>query len=501
MNFLSPDMRRRNVYLLLSSLLIVLISSCTKLERTTLGGDLLPGGDRLATDTMELPVETTSFIENDSSYIRKTDQHLLGYINDPIFGTTTAAIYLQLLPTSYPFSYPVAKDSLFLDSCVLSLSFSGTYGDTNAVSKVNLYKITDAGFKPEKLYRVNEGVSFSTADLLGSAEFTAKKLRTGFKAAYKTDTVFNQLRIRVSNTFARDLLDQNNITTAFRTDSIFKEYLRGFAIIPDSTGSGNAINYFTLNALETRLNLYYRYTKRDGGTDTTVSRFTFVADTIRSANANKIHRNYSGSFAEPVLTSGLPSSLAYLQTGPGTAVKVKVPSLDTIRNKPYIIHRAEIVARQVYQGPPSVENFLVQPILHLSTYTADGKVASIPYDSLNYYINTNAIDLQRNVKYYNINTRYTGGDPSYFTNLSGNRVAEYKMNITRYIQYLVNGKTAPRDFKLTAPFFAEYSGGIAGVVSVNPFVTINPLAYGRVQLGGGSHPQYKMFVRIYYSKQ
>lgn len=496
MNFPSPDMSRRTLFLSISFLLLVFISSCTKIERTTLGGGLIPGSDRIFTDTMMLPVITTSFIEADTTIIGKNEQHIVGFLNDPMFGTTSASIYFQMMPTSYPFSYPVTKDSLFLDSCVLSLAYTGSHGDTNAISKINVYQITDPTFKSSRLYKLSEGVHFSTADLLGSAQFTAVNLRTGYKAAYKTDTIYNQLRVKLNNSFGQLLLEQDNVNGAFRNDSIFKAFFNGLAIIPDTTASGNVINYFTLTGAESRINLYYRYKKRDGtGNDTTVSRFTFVADTVRSANANKIYRNYTGSAAQSTLTSGQPSSLAYIQAGPGTAVRIKVPSLDTLKNKAYIIHRAELVARQVYQGPLAVENIFLQPDLHLFSYTSDGKVASIPYDSLHYFTNTLTLDAYRNVSLYTVNTTYTGGIPSYINDASNNRVAEYRMNITSYIQHLVMGKTDVRDFKLSAPYFAEFSGGISSASA------INPLAFGRVQLGGGSHPQYRMFVRIYYSKQ
>lgn len=490
MNFFSKDMRRRNLFL--SVLLLAFISGCTKLERTNLGGDLIPGSDRLITDTMELPVETTSFIETDTTSIGKSDQLVLGYINDPMFGTTTAAMYFQLLPISYPFSYPVSKDSMFLDSCVLSLAFTGNHGDTNALSRVNVYKITDLTFKANKLYKFNQSPSFSTADFLGTEQFTAVKLRNGYKAAYKTDTIYNQLRIKLNDAFGRLLLDQDNVIGALQNDSIFKVFLNGFALIPDSTTSGNSLNYFSMTGAETRLNLYYRYKKRDGtGNDTTVTRFNFVADTIRSANANKIHRNYTGSTAEPTITSGLPSSLAYIQTGPGTAVKIKISALDTIRNKPYLIHRAEIVARQIYQGPLAIENTLLQPTLHLYAYSSDGKNVTIPYDSANYYGLTYATGPLT----HTIETSYTGGIPSYFRDISSNLVAEYRMNITSYVQNLVTGKATVKDFKLTAPYLTTFSDGVPA--SSN----INPVAFGRVKLGGGSHPQYRMFVRIYYSKQ
>lgn len=139
-----------NRFSFLSILIIVVFAfnSCTKLDSTTLGGDLIPGSDRLATDTLMVPVTTTSFIENDTTIIDKSVQHVLGYLNDPMFGTTTAAMYFQMLPTIYPFSYPVGKDSLFLDSLVLSLSYNGAYGDTTASTTINAYRITDPNFKP-----------------------------------------------------------------------------------------------------------------------------------------------------------------------------------------------------------------------------------------------------------------------------------------------------------------------------------------------------------------
>lgn len=494
MNFLTPEMRSRSSFLFLPIFILIWISGCTKLERTTLGGDLLPGGDRLITDTIILPVQTTSFIEIDSSFIGKGDQHILGYINDPMFGTTTAAMFFQMLPTLYPFSFPVAKDSLFLDSCVLSLAFAGAYGDTNAVSKVNVYKITDPTFQSSTLYRLTQSPSFSTADFLGSASVTVPDIRRPYRAAYKPDSIFNQLRIRLDNSFGRLLLDQDNINGAFKNDTTFKNFLNGFAVVPDSTSSGNVINYFALNSETSRISLYYRVKNREGKDDTTVARFTFIADVIRSANANKVHRNYTGSTAEPVLTSNQPSNLVYIQAGPGTAARISIPGLDTMGNKPYIIHRAELVAQQVYQGPLSIENMFLPPFLHLYSYSSTNEVEPIPFDQQNYYASTFTLNLREDT-IFTINNGYTGGNASFVRDGANNLVAEYYMNMTSYVQNIVNGRATRRDFKLAAPYFANFSGK---KISSG---YINPLAYGRVQLGGGSHPTQKMYMRIYYSKQ
>jgi hypothetical protein len=506
MHCFSKEMLNRFSFLSILIIVVFAINSCTKLDSTTLGGDLIPGSDRLATDTLMVPVTTTSFIENDTTIIDKTVQHVLGYLNDPMFGTTTAAMYFQMLPTIYPFSYPVGKDSLFLDSLVLSLSYNGAYGDTTASTTINAYRITDPNFKPARRYRVSESVQFSPADFLGSTTVKPTQLRRGYKLAFKGDSVFNQLRIRLSDALGTALLKESTTTGFLRNDSAFKAYLNGIALVADSTTSGSVLNYFLLNHPNSRLNLYYRYRKTDGTLDTTGTVFTFVPDTIRSASANKIHRNYNGSTAQPVLLSSSPNALAYLQTAPGTAVTVKAPGINTVSGKNYIIHRAELVVRQVYAGPLSIENAFVQPNLHLYTVGADGKNAPIPFDSSSYFL-LSSFDFSRNVFLSNLNILYTGGEPSFFNDASGNKVAEYRMNITRYVQNISNGKTGLKDFKLAAPFIAEFKSSadlvynVSAAFSFNPLSSINPISYGRLQVGGGSHPQYPMFVRIYYSKQ
>jgi hypothetical protein len=499
-------MPTKNIIFFLS-FVFFLITGCTKLETTSLGGDLVPGSDRLVTDTMILPLSTTSFIDADSTLIGKTDQHLLGFINDPLFGTTTAAVYFSPLPSKYPL-YPKVKDSLVFDSVVLSLSFSGSYGDTNAISRVNVYKVADNNFNPFVNYNVNQGPTINPGSLLGSKSFASKDLRKPMPLAYKKDTVTNQLRIRLSDAFGIDLLNRtiDTVTFPLNPDSIFRSFLNGIAIVPDSVSSGNAVNYFALTDAVTAINLYYRVKKPTAGEfDTTLSKFIVSnipgngspGSARLSANANKIYRNYTGSIAEPFLNSPAPANLAFIETAPGTAVKIKIPNLDTLVGKQYIIHRAEIVARQIYSGPPLLEAILVQPDLHLFTYQSNGTVSAIPFDSLNYFFpRGNSDPFGRNIGFYQIETRYTGGEPSFFTNTSNNVVAEYRMNVTRFVQNIINGKTARRDFKLSAPYFGLYNGDTQSSVS-----EFNPLAYGRVQLGGGTHPQYPMHLRIYYSKQ
>lgn len=497
------------------SLLLFIISSCTRLDTTSLGGNLLPGSDSLNTDTLAIPVTTTSFIDNDTSVIEKTEQHVIGYVNDPLFGTTTAAAYIQFLPSTYPL-YPKVKDSLELDSVVLSVRFTGTYGDTNAITKVNVYQINDTAFKKDKRYTADKGFKLNESFLIGTKSFKATDLRKSYQIARKKDTfsVTNQLRIKLDQTWGRLLLDQKIDTAsgAGVPDSIFRVFLNGLAVVPDSTTSGNAIHYFSLVDTATKVNIYYRVRRATPVTpadyDTVSSILVFAGNPPGSAkisaSGNKIFRNYNGSIAQPHITSGSPSSLAYLLTAPGTSVRIKAPTLNSIVGKTYIVHRAELVMRQIYQGPATIENILLQPTLHLFTIDANGKNAPIPVDSASYLTRFFGFDQIRNVVTYDITNSGTENYLStfpYFTTIAGNRVAEYRLNITRYVQNIINGKTTLRDFKLEAPYFANFTTLAGLTVNTSSSASINPIAYGRVQVGGGSHPLYPMYVRIYYSKQ
>lgn len=465
--------------------LITILTACNKLERTNIGNELIPGTDLLSTDTIILDVNTfqspSNEINLDTNVVEKSESHAAGYLNDPLFGSTTAALYLQPLPATYPFKFPVSRDSLFLDSLVLSVAYAGMYGDTNAVNTYSVYKVDDADFNGTRRYRLNEAPNVNLSNRLGQATVNHAQLSSGYRLVYKNDSVSSQLRIRLSSDLASTLLSQES----FQTDSAFKSFLRGLALISDSTNTGiGVLHYFQLNAPSTRMELYYRALKADGKTDTTASLFPFVANINRSANANKIHRNVSA-----VLSSSGETD-AYVMTAPGTSVAVQVKGLDKLIGKPYIIHRADLVATQIADN--SVNKDLAVPVTHLFAINDAGQQMPIPYDSLFYYTRL-SFDAGRNVFLNAIAQTYCGGVPKFIPS-SGQNVAEYRYNLTRYIQNIINGNTTIRSLRIGAPYYAAFAGGN---ISQLPF---NPIGAGRVKLGGGSHPSQPMRLKVYYSK-
>lgn len=515
MNCFSKEMKSNTKTILFIFISVFILNSCTKLDTTTLGGDLIPGSDRLATDTLLLPVLTSSFTNNDTTVISNDEFNAIGYLNDPVFGTTTATAYAQFLPLGYPM-YPKVKDSLELDSVVLSLSYFSSYGDTNALSKVNVYEITDTSFKRGVRFPVTRGFK-DNAQLLGTKTFKATDLRKPYQIARNKDTftVVNQLRITLDPVWGRKLLDKRiDTSSSINEDSVFKAFLNGLTIVPDSTLSGNAIHYFGLIDTATKINLYYRARRAAPASpasfDTLSTLFFFFNQPSTNANldrvsasANKVHRNHTGSIAAPFLNNNTPSSLAFIQTAPGTSVRIKAPALTGLTGQRYIIHRAEIVVRQIFQGPATLERQLLPPLVHLFTFDNAGNNAPIPFDSTAYF----APDFSRPVNFsrftynYNINEVYTGARPSTFIDINNNTVYEYRLNITRYVQNIINGKATLRDFKLEAPYYANFTAPLGFDLNISSTAIFNRIGDGRIQVGGGSHPTYPMFVRIYYSRQ
>ena len=98
-------------FILFGLSLLFLVSSCKRInEATDLGDDLLPGIDGVHTfDTTLTSLQTFNHIfeaDKDSVAVFRSDDHILGNISgDPLFGKTNAKIFLELKPSTYPWSF------------------------------------------------------------------------------------------------------------------------------------------------------------------------------------------------------------------------------------------------------------------------------------------------------------------------------------------------------------------------------------------------------------
>jgi hypothetical protein len=495
---------------------LVINCGCTKIDTTTLGSDLVPAVDNVSTFADTLNVNGTQGFFNDSTVINGIDDHVMGAItNDPIFGTTKADIFVELKPGFFPFFFGSVGDTVDrivhpapntsgFDSAVLCLSFTGFYGDTTKPHHFSVYKIdnSSSNFKDTSRYLNFQPNGLLTRISQSTPILSASLRDYTYIPGSKLDSVKNQIRIKLDDAFLSDLIANldtsvsgsgNNI---YRSDSIFKSFFRGFAIKSDETPGTKVNGLFNVNfnTTNTRLEIHYKR-RKNNVVDTAFSSFYFLSasnSTITgSAHGNYFNRDYS---VAEIKTSPQSDAL-YLQTGPGTFATLKIPALSTIPNS--IVHRAELIIEQIpssTQANIDIDNQLTPPPF-LFLDLVDSSIGN-GFKPIYHDLNPGANYLPDNNLYFfptgGVDYAYFGGYLNKRIDVAGNAIQFYNFNISRYVQNMITRKDRNYTLRLYAPHTLHYFD-----LSL-PFK--NSLGNGRVKVGNGSNSNYKLKMRIVYSK-
>ncbi|MEO5996142.1 MAG: DUF4270 family protein [Chitinophagaceae bacterium] len=457
---------------------IILEQSCQKIDTTTLGLGLIPPVDNINTFDTTLDVITRDFFLTDSTQISRNDNHALGILDDPEFGKTTANIYFDLLPInagSYPF---LNKDSIKgIDSVVLSIDYTGLYGDSNSIEKIHVYEIAQSASFLDTLYKLSDPDFDIVPKQLGEATVNFTTLNDPQVIRKGTDTVLvteeNILRIPLDKTLGQRLAAYDT-TTAYKNDSVFITLFKGIALKVDAGSPRNkALAYFNLSDnAKTRLTVYYRV----GNSTKIDTTFTeFVYKDLLAKGANLLRREITGTpYAANIASPSVNKDKLYLQSTPGSYATLTIPGLNSLSNR--VIQRAELLIQKV----PSAEDvFFAPPVLFLDMIDSTNRAfLSIPTDFVTDYQGTyNASDFGGVIK----NDLYT-------------------FNLSRHIQSVVTRKNKVYSYRIYAPYstWPIYSPA----VSLNGFpIKVNGnIAAGRVVVGGGSNTSKKMRLRIIYTK-
>lgn len=491
MNF--PSIKNKKNYTA-ALFLLLLIAACTKISTTTIGNGLIPPVDGVNTfdTTLEIAAKNTNF---DTVAVGIADDNIIGYVNDPLFGKTAASVAVQMLPPFFKYSFEVSKDSLFIDSVVLSLGYRGFWGDSTKPVSLHVYRMeAEQNFKKDSVYKNTK--SFKPYGLeLNDGNIA----RTFYIRDILADTIYrNSIRIKLNNSFGTELLHYDS-TNAYQNDSLFNVYVKG--LIVESEQTGNTIIRTNLLDTGTKLILYYRYNRRDsaGKQDTTAR--SFIVSPYTSAHCNMITRDRSGAEIAQYLPSNPDEEddKIYIQSQPGTYSILKVKGLTGLPNM--IVHRAEVIMEQIPDYTSSYDDLFGVPNLFLSGVNDTIRFAippSDPYDI--YHTPPSPVVALTGQGISNLGTfgcfPKTKADP-----VSGKNRYYYTFDITRYVQAVATRDIDTIRFALWAP----YGGYIKGS-EVSPYYypisspTLNYPAIGRVRLGGGNNADYKMRLHIIYSK-
>jgi Domain of unknown function (DUF4270) len=290
-----------------AAILITIVGiGCTKLDTTTQGADILIV-DNINTfeDTMYVTSNQGIFM-NDSTLVRKNENHIIGRIdNDPFFGKTEAAVYVQFKPTFYPFYFGNAGDtvkngtsgntslSAGFDSAFICLSYKGAWGDTSGSNinqdfQVRTILNDDFRIKTDTVRKLNyQLTSTSLGPVVSLPTIITPKSIAAYtklnKGLFK-DSINNQIRIKLNPAFAAAIFNGQDSTSTgvnngFYNDSLFRRNFNGFAIT--STGAGNTLFYVNLAEAKSRLEFHFHKIKA-GVKDTVVQSFQMYPSALVS---------------------------------------------------------------------------------------------------------------------------------------------------------------------------------------------------------------------------
>jgi len=316
--------------LLLIAFVAIFWTACNK--PTPFGADLLD--DQVADYAFTNNIEVRCTVEREDSVITSSaaDYYLCGELNDPIFGKSTAELFTHLRLDNLDPGFD--KTKMAVDSVVMYLQYSntGVYGDTLQPQTLRVLQVDNGKeIRYDRNYYSNNELPASTE--IGRVDNFLPRPRTS-ESLISTTTKAPYLRVRLNDSFGRELLEMDSAITA--SDTLFWKTLRGLKIVTATQGaSPGAMLAFNLNnPAFSRVRLYYSV-DRDTGIAHQVFDYFFVG-------ARKfVHytHDYAGTPAGAKIDQ-VSDDLLYVQGIQGLRLKLEFPSADTFNN--LIVNRAEL---------------------------------------------------------------------------------------------------------------------------------------------------------------
>lgn len=431
--------KRTSSWSLLAMMFLFLATGCQKPEED-LGLDLLPG-DPLNVLVESSPVHAFSFVPEPIRTSGLT-RNLLGSYLDPVFGSVRAGIVAQLRLSSNNVGAGQDNSGLVADSMVLAMGFDGinyAYGNLNP----QVFQVFELGasLSIDSAYTTDMVPEFVAQEL--SAERGGRITPRPFtKPFIGGDSLQPQVRIRLDKDLAQRILDAFG-TPALANNDAFLEFFKGLYITPDNGTQlpfQQGILYFNLLNSASKVTIYYRNTLEteaiarefDLPINSSSVRYTVVEHDHTAALATQLGVALSDTSA--------PAAFVFVQAMGGMRAKLRFPTLRSDH-----AGRNEVVAKAelVIPVPNSFNPYLLPPN-QLFIFRKDS-------------VTGNDVFLPDQ----------TGGVGSIDGNYRPN-AREYRFNITRYVQGVINGSIPDTGVELVT--------GSNGVTA------------NRVELAGPAHP-------------
>jgi len=394
--------------LLFAFILFAAFASCKK-DPYELGKSLLPPSDTLNLNTNDTTTIVAYSILQDSVRTDETTTSLLGSIQDPVFGNTTAGFYTQL---RLSLENPDFGTNPVLDSVVMLLSYAAMYGDTNALQHIRVFEMSQNIFADSSYYSVNHASTYNNV----LADMTFKPDPTD---SVKVDTVKTapHLRINLSNIthyFGNKILTAPD--DAKLTNTSFLNYMKGlyFETVPRSSG-GNLVGFNPYGSM-TKLVVYYHNNASDS------LQFSLLINTLSARFNTFNHYGYMG--ADPALRTQVIShdttlgkNKLYLQGLGGIKIRLRFPYIKNLNKIGKIALNSAVLSIKNFETDTTLKP---PPNLNLVRVDSLGKVG--------FLIDENE-------------------GSGYFGGTYNKTKRTYEFRITRHLQQILNGSTKNYDLE------------------------------------------------------
>lgn len=420
-----------------------LLGSCNK-EEPTIGNSLNADGLNVTTvDTFSLVTYTE---ELDSMASDETAVNLLGYYNDPVFGSVDCGIVTQFRLSSSNPSFSANPGEVIVDSVIVALAYTSIkwYGNLDDIT-VEAYEITDDLIRDDQDYYTHEPTNYIATNLVPSGQEVLSPDVVSEVPLANGDTLVAHLRIPLDNALVGDNLVAINEAGNMNSDDAFVSAFKGLYLKVDGSSLANGqggVLYFALESSLSKMTLYFHTT-----TDITPKEYDFAINTS-AARYNKIDFDRSGTDVETVLMDSTQGQdQFYIQAGSAWAV-VHFPNIMDLNYDENGNEDKKIINKAV----------LVLPV---QDFASDG------FDpSTNLFIariiDDKVSDLTRDYPLGN-------GIPTYDQNAK-----EFRFNMTLEIQGILNGDIENKGYRIYPPSF--FASSIERVIFNGPESTLKDKA-------------------------
>ncbi len=425
----------------------ICFTSCD--ESSVVGLDVQPEHDLLNVGYQDTTTIFTRTVKGDSlitdESLITTGIGLIGKYIDPVFGTSTASMYTQVrLPsnlTSISFG-----TSPVCDSVILSLVYEGTaYGKKDKKQqKLNVYQVTEA-LSTGATYHSNNTLSKSSTDLTASNGYLFYPRPTDSVTTVGGLRLKPQLRTLLDNTFGQLLLN-NGVAGNLSDNAAFQSLFNGIYITTENTTGlaseeGNILHF---KMGESTIRLYYH---NSNATNNDSLFYDFSLGSV--ARFNHFEHDYTGAISDLSTqinsSTSLQNNTVYVQSMAGVKTKIEFPNLmNWVKDGGIGINKAELVINvDTSVVTYNIDTFAAPSALILFGINDDGTSYVIP----------DAFE----------GSTYFGG-----TLLTG--AVQYRFNIARYIQQVLDGDRNNNGLYIIASNGAVFgnraviSGGAAGSI-------------------------------------